>query len=704
MKQFDSFERRELLPLLLYVLEDVPSHILREEIRQFCYQTYIPIADQNNPATNEIAPSTTAGSRPHSMNMNQSKRSTGGSPVQPKMSRKSSFSIISTSTLNVDDFQPVVLLLIILLNLTLDTFEYKLYQGGGVGVNSKLTQLEKNFYDRSLRTVGSSGNVQSSKAPVGQQRKWATAKDKKHQSIRLSQNPTNQVVASIQLSALASLSHESTKLVAKTLTIILEECPCKRTVDKILDIEESSNDLVIKIVQFVLYTVLHGLHCHQSQIRIKTLYDVVKFAMKKFGMKMFMICVGDTLQDWVRISFRNICCKVDRYFVENENLTASQSFLFYLLTCSFAYYGNFIQLADTCKAVFADVIDTLLECHSQDIKTLLDEDEILIPLRDGLAAIKAEATSRLQSSNINSLAAKAACFLIDELIILYDALKCVRLHVPNSVFHDWQGSNTLDGPIDEKFKLRVRRNSAVLTECFSNGKESLNIDIDEIIETFVKAAKVFDPIRLTRFSILWLSHIAKLHDMNNNKSDGAEVRWRIFNICLVVENDWLNAWYPRPPLDWEKGSSYLKQYLGHSVRKYGSQGELRESAPTSPIANSAERNFLATLIDVINLPRAKAWTCQKQYLDHLELTLSKSIELFTNSGLFYLAERSSLSLVDFYRKTGQIRKLGMEYERLAKSITVACDSGDIKSSFGLGTFYWVQFAGKGTLYIYHSSS
>ena len=86
---------------------------------------------------------------------------------------------------------------------------------------------------------------------------------------------------------------------------------------------------------------------------------------------------------------------------------------------------------------------------------------------------------------------------------------------------------------------------------------------------------------------------------------------------------------------------------------------------------------------------------QKQYLDHLEITLLKSIELFTSSGLFYLSERSSLCLVDFYRKTGQIRKLGMEYERLSKSITTACDRGDIKSSFGLGTFYWVQFAGKG---------
>jgi hypothetical protein len=77
----------------------------------------------------------------------------------------------------------------------------------------------------------------------------------------------------------------------------------------------------------------------------------------------------------------------------------------------------------------------------------------------------------------------------------------------------------------------------------------------------------------------------------------------------------------------------------------------------------------------------------------MEQTLTACKVHLCNIGLSYLAERATFALVDLHRKTMQVRKIAEEYATLAASFQATSDSGN--SSFGMGTFYWVQFIGQG---------
>jgi hypothetical protein len=114
--------------------------------------------------------------------------------------------------------------------------------------------------------------------------------------------------------------------------------------------------------------------------------------------------------------------------------------------------------------------------------------------------------------------------------------------------------------------------------------------------------------------------------------------------------------------------------------------------------NYNPRNFLFTLLNAVAEPSAKPWSTLQQYQNHVELTLINAGAGFSNVGLAYLAERCTFSLVDLYRKTGQFGKVAEEYKVLADCFTSVVENGNANSSFGMGTFYWVQFVGQGMVF------
>ncbi len=111
--------------------------------------------------------------------------------------------------------------------------------------------------------------------------------------------------------------------------------------------------------------------------------------------------------------------------------------------------------------------------------------------------------------------------------------------------------------------------------------------------------------------------------------------------------------------------------------------------------NVNSRNFLGYLLEILQQPPTRAWTSKQQYQNHLVTTLQISSEIFSSLGLCYLAERSIWSLVDLHRTTSQMEKVANNYATLASSFKSIVESGNTNSSFGLGTFYWVQYVGQG---------
>ena len=145
----------------------------------------------------------------------------------------------------------------------------------------------------------------------------------------------------------------------------------------------------------------------------------------------------------------------------------------------------------------------------------------------------------------------------------------------------------------------------------------------------------------------------------------------------------------------------------NSIGQIGDTFSTPSSSPSSPspspvtLSLSNDRNFLCMILELTKQPIPKPWFNLQQYYHHIEIKLLKSIELFNTNGLIFLGERSTTALINQYRKTGQIRKMGIEYEKLSQTLLLAYENGDLRSSYGMGTFYWVQFAGKGK-YLYIS--
>jgi hypothetical protein len=227
------------------------------------------------------------------------------------------------------------------------------------------------------------------------------------------------------------------------------------------------------------------------------------------------------------------------------------------------------MIGDQMKAVFADVIDTVLAANEDRIETLADEDRMLEPLRDALKAIKADADNQIllnhKSPAWNVPAYKSISILMAELDVVFDATTNLRHHVPYPVYHDWQGGNTLDGVVDKEIANKIRKRREEL-QAAASGKfiEKKKVDMEEIMQSFVVASNVFDPIRLPRQRIHWLENLVRLHDSLKTRGDGSEIRWRIYQICEPVENSWQRQWAPRQPLDWDKGmcfTYFMKYYL-----------------------------------------------------------------------------------------------------------------------------------------------
>ncbi len=235
----------------------------------------------------------------------------------------------------------------------------------------------------------------------------------------------------------------------------------------------------------------------------------------------------------------------------------------------------------------------------------------------------------------------------------------------------------LDGPFDAKDGLLVqeswKRRRTIIEATKQVPAASLaqiarrpKMDIEEVMEMFVKASELFDPVRLPRQRIHWLENLVRLHG-TQNRAEGAEVRWRIVNICSLASSTFSLQWAPRSPLEWSKGTP-----VG------------------GPAGNRSFDNLLATTLSrPINTP----WNSAQQLSLHMETSLSLSIDRFSAVGLLYLVERSASRLMDMYRITSRIDKMAIEFGKLSTVFKTIAESGSVE--FALGTFYWVQYVGKG---------
>jgi hypothetical protein len=276
----------------------------------------------------------------------------------------------------------------------------------------------------------------------------------------------------------------------------------------------------------------------------------------------------------------------------------------------------------------------------------------------------------------------------------------LRRYVTHPVAYDFLGANMLDGPFDDRTTalthLMRQQRKAVKADgsVYQQGTTNSGFQIEEVMIHFVHAAEVYDPIKLPRFRIQWLENLVRLHELRLNRAEGAEIRWRIFQICQAVEDTWQVQWVPRPPLDWSRRGLI-------NVDFNGTNNNTELSSNQSPLNKShdiPDRNFYQTFLRAMDARPFRAWCSCQQYLAHMESALAVATERFCATNLIHLAERTSSHLIQLYRISKQVELMSGEYGRILGAFKTMSDKG-ITSAMAVGTFYRVFYDGRGLYFL-----
>lgn len=453
-KQYDSVERKERLPLLLHLLENVPSHVLRSEIRLFCLEQYrfIPSESMQSGMRDGV------NSRPMSMTLQP--------VVSPRFACVTSDTSLASKLpadlkgtpqsdivgVDVNKAQPMIILLLVLLNSVIDTFEYQSYtplvvcskrddgtnaklrnlstagatnKGTGFDFSTRLNRLESLLNKRDRKSSGSASNrsavstttaadigedtdlkssitkeLTNTSSPMPEQRKWFKHKEALGTKLSGLAGRSNEIDHELYKSSLTLLSHTSSAIIARTVALILDECqfsqiqPSVNASDRSLIMPlslDTPRTMTLKVVRYSLFTALHGLYCHQTVGSVISFLHIPRQVLRVYGVEIFLSAVGDTLQDWVRVLFR--CFSYSQIEVTN---TACELIVLLLSSC-YRLYGSTTRIADVLKAVLFDSIEAIIDVYHNTTESIAEEDKLLDPILQAILTLQQNSKSILES-------------------------------------------------------------------------------------------------------------------------------------------------------------------------------------------------------------------------------------------------------------------------------------------------------------------
>ena len=598
----------------------------------------------------------------------------------------------------------------------------------------------------SKRTSGGGGNNKDERTWVEHARKMATADQGETRNDKyVVKSPVSRQT---HAEAAQALCESASRTVISVLLMMFEVCPPELTANASADpggaaqefafilrdsnVEPSllvgiNNLQVIYFMRTALSVILHGLYGNQTDDLLNLLFYAASTAIRNFGAKVFLVAVEDSLQDWMRISLCH--CASNNIILAN---TAS-NFLLYLMRACFHYVGSTTFISNTILAVFNDVLETILDNNSHLIKTYSDEDDVLETLAESIAKMRRAAKgsmmtylypSTLDAETVDangypvpnlgpastSAFCKAVVTLMDNLEILMQANADLRRHASHPVGFDFYGSNMLDGPWDERNSalMAAIRNKRRVVQADAVKQAPLSgFHLEEVMMRLSMAAEVYDPFKLPRLRMFWLENLAMLHKRNANRAEGAEVRWRIFKVCELVEDTWRSQWVARPPLAWgprlgnrpaapaESTSAHISSGMTVKTTGHLSLGRGLE-APLEQLDPDRDRNFYKVLKNALDSKPNRSWSDYGQYLTHMQTALDEATKGYNLVNLIHLAERTSFRLVHLYRLLKKPERMLQEYTKMAEAVKAVAEKG-VSTQMAIGTFYRVLYEGLGKI-------
>ena len=665
----DLTERKEVLSVLLYLLQDVPERLLREEWRSMTkMQVTSRLLTPCNSSSGRLTSNEGVPARPPSMSMH---------------------------------VQPPIIRFLKLLHVMLDSFEFPLSPGGDQGDPSIILvpwlQLAGGDMDEKApatkpSTLRGAGQVKGASDALskldhlrqsntrtsmlkrgkvrgrGEERKWKSHAIKhatdtmKNQTYMAS---VSNITPNTMIKAAQNVSHESSNIVLYTLTIILEECPPKlitvNDYSSFTNTRSPYGDFMILAVSLIL----HGLMTYISEEAIVRYFAGAQLYIRRFGYRSFIAAAGDTLQDWLRTTLS---------YCSSQHIrprTAACDFFLYLYQSCFHYTGTINHVLRVSLAIFDDVILSALGDVKRKTKSKSDSIKYLLPLQLSLRQMKNTldiATLTTSKYKQFKLCMKSVFSSLELLL----TAEC-ELHEYFSEFVDdvpnWDGTKTLDCTLtSENSRGRVRESPKSPSSAGSHlsAATNLNFDLEAVMEHFAKASELFDANEFPRIRIMWLERLAKLQDRYGNKSESAEIRWQIYKVCDSVKTVWETLWAPRPKMFWSRAS----------------RSEGRES----------QIQFLDELYSLLEKPPSKPWPDLSCLLQHMQSALTVAADTFASVGLIHLAERCCCHYLGLCRANGTIGLMTPEYGKMFKTLE---NLSDAKLRFAMGSFYRVQYSGQG---------
>ncbi|RYH30550.1 hypothetical protein EON65_04840 [archaeon] len=737
--KYDSVERREMLAIVLYIFGGIPDRILRAILRHCC----MAATSRSNSSKKDFRFST----------MMDSSSSTMTAALRVLSLKRDSAlatpdveAFIPQSTVQSLDIYSLILML----HLSLDTFELPKTKedtvctdmfspaividgaastnieasvstnglasvGSGSGMRrtsgaateskgSNATALLANLDNRLQRKAAGSSRKSLPGVGKGDERRWAEhVRKMAKEQARAKRVSMKTVPIPVAQSASSQLSLMSTRVILNTMWMMLEECPTALDNVEVSDvfvlrdcnIEESllAGILNLRIVPFIrmsLCVLLHGLFCNQTEEMVVDLFLSTVSVIRKFGAKMFLLAVEDSLQYWLRIAI--FYCGFSNPAIQG----GACDFLLCMLRACFHYFGSFTLISNTLLAVLGDSLDEILDYNRQSIKTYADEDRQLKHVTDAIDSMRSAAKEKLQSLDQRGLPVRSPFCLslltfLNSLDVLLVAHSDLRRYVTHPVGYDFYGANLLDGPWDARTTvlvqaLRMRRRAVTSDPGEQNSAAKAGFQIEEVMMRFVAASEVYDAFRLPRFRMFWLENLARLHELCGNRAEGAEIRWRIFSLANELQDSWMKLWSPRPPLLWLR--------RGNTLNAADSSAIANNIDPARKTATENDRNFYKVLIRALDAKCMHPWLEHSQYTTHMITSLSVAAERFCSTNLVHLAERASAHLVTLYRLGRKTDLMISEYSRMANALKATNDKG-INITLAMGTFYRVYYDGLG---------
>jgi hypothetical protein len=476
-----------------------------------------------------------------------------------------------------------------------------------------------------------------------------------------------------------------------------------------LTVHDSTEKELIAFMREALCIPLHALYCNQIDTTYAEIYTFISSVVSKFGAKIFLASLEDSLQYWLRVTLIHFAS--DSLLVRH---TACNFFLT-LIHSTYQSFGTFAVISTTVLAVFNDVCSEILEGSKNTIQCYSDEDRALQGLIDTFKEIK-EINSKIlknpKKKKFYSLS-NAIISLVKNVEIIFRAISDVRRYVQLPAVYDFYGANLLDGPFDDRTSLllQVIRQSRKtikndneanpLSSTNPSGStttvKSPNFQLEEVMYHFLEAAEIYDAYKLPRFKMQWLENLARLHQSRLNRAEGAEIRWRIFLLCQQIEDRWQNMWSPKPPLQWQRRGKIFDLPTSPPVSTNptgGNNPNTNSMNVSSTTSENENRDFYRVLNSALDSKVLRPWLDMNQYWTHKVTSLTVSRQFYTSVNLMSLAERASKQLIFLYRLTQQHTLLIDEYNELSKNWKLTIEKG-IGNDIALGNFYRVYYIGLG---------